>query len=93
MARLSWNTRSGVGCAKAPRNASIDSSGRRSSCGRALIAQPLRPDSRARRPFWKASLNVRPIAIDSPTDFICVVSRGLSLMNFSKAKRGHFTTT
>ena len=49
--------------------------------------------SSARKAFWKASLNVRPIAIDSPTDFICVVSRGSAARNFSNAKRGHFTTT
>ncbi len=38
-------------------------------------------------------MKVRPIAIDSPTDFIMVVSPALAAGNFSNAKRGHFTTT
>ena len=37
-------------------------------------SRPLRPSSSDRNAFMKASLNVRPIAIASPTDFICVVS-------------------
>jgi hypothetical protein len=37
-------------------------------------------------------LNVRPIAIVSPTLFICVVSVRSAPRNFSKAKRGIFTT-
>jgi hypothetical protein len=85
--------RSGEGLPNAPRSASIESSGRRSSTARAPTVQPARPVSRARSPFWNASLKVRPIAIDSPTDFICVVRYGLARANFSKAKRGHFTTT
>ena len=40
-----------------------------------------------------ASENERPIAIASPTLFIVVVSRGSASANFSKAKRGNFTTT
>ena len=40
-----------------------------------------------------ASLNVRPIAITSPTDFIVDVSLGSASENFSKANRGAFTTT
>jgi hypothetical protein len=39
-----------------------------------------------------ASLNVRPIAIASPTDFICVVSVRSARGNFSNAQRGTFTT-
>jgi hypothetical protein len=38
-------------------------------------------------------LNVRPIAIASPTDFICVVSASSTPRNFSNAKRGIFVTT
>jgi hypothetical protein len=38
-------------------------------------------------------LKVRPIAITSPTDFICVPSAGLASLNFSNAQRGIFTTT
>ena len=33
------------------------------------------------------------MAITSPTDFICVVRRSLAAGNFSKVKRGSFTTT
>ena len=33
------------------------------------------------------------MAMDSPTLFICVVRYGFARANFSKAKRGHFTTT
>ena len=49
--------------------------------------------SRERIAFANACRNVRPIAITSPTDFMCV-DRPLSTPgNFSKAKRGHLTTT
>ena len=41
----------------------------------------------------KASLKVRPIAITSPTDFICVVSVRSARGNFSNAQRGTLTTT
>ena len=40
-----------------------------------------------------ASLKVAPIAIASPTDFICVVSVRSASGNFSKFHRGTFTTT
>ena len=40
----------------------------------------------------KACLNVRPIAITSPTLFIWVVRPPSASGNFSKAKRGIFTT-
>ena len=39
-----------------------------------------------------ACLNVRPIAIASPTDFMWVVSPASAPGNFSNANRGHFTT-
>jgi len=42
--------------------------------------------------FCSASLNVRPMAMTSPTDFICVVSVRSASGNFSKAQRGNFTT-
>ena len=52
------------------------------------------PDfSRPRQALPSASLNVRPIAITSPTDFIVDVSPGSASENFSKANRGIFTTT
>ena len=50
------------------------------------------PSSSERMPLRKASLNVRPIAIASPTDFICVVSVRSASGNFSKFHRGIFTT-
>ncbi len=43
--------------------------------------------------FCSASTNERPIAIASPTLFIVVVSSRSAPGNFSKAKRGIFTTT
>ena len=43
-------------------------------------------------PFCSASLNVRPMDIASPTDFIAVVRVGSAPANFSKAKRGILTT-
>ena len=55
--------------------------------------KPKLPTSRPRSDFWKASLNVRPIAIVSPTLFICVVSLLSASGNFSNANRGTFTTT
>ncbi len=50
-------------------------------------------NSSERIAFCKDSLKVRPIAITSPTDFICVVRVGSAPRNFWKAKRGIFTTT
>ena len=35
----------------------------------------------------------RPIAITSPTDFMCVESVASTPGNFSNANRGHLTTT
>ena len=46
-----------------------------------------------RRPFCKASAKDRPIAIASPTDFMEVVRVAGVPGNFSKVKRGIFTTT
>ena len=49
--------------------------------------------SRERIAFANACRNVRPIAITSPTDFMCVVSVASTPANFSNANRGHLTTT
>ena len=49
--------------------------------------------SRERNAFCSASVKLRPIAIASPTDFMCVVSVGSAPGNFSNANRGTFTTT
>ena len=54
---------------------------------------PNLPVSKLRRAFCKDSLNVRPIAMVSPTDFICVVRVVLASGNFSKAQRGILVTT
>ena len=43
--------------------------------------------------FWNASLKVRPMAMASPTLFMCVVSSRSDMGNFSNAQRGIFTTT
>ncbi len=49
--------------------------------------------SSERSAFCSASAKQRPMAIASPTDFMCVVSAGSAPGNFSNAKRGTFTTT
>jgi hypothetical protein len=51
------------------------------------------PVSSPRSAFWKLSWKVRPMAITSPTLFICVVSLGSAAGNFSNAKRGILVTT
>ncbi len=43
--------------------------------------------------FMNAWPKVRPMAIASPTDFMWVDSTASAPANFSKAKRGHLTTT
>ena len=72
---------SSVGCAGCPQ--------------RSFLSQPSpnRPTSSPRRAFWSDSLNVRPIAITSPTDFIWVVRTGSASGNFSNAQRGILVTT
>ncbi len=49
--------------------------------------------SSERSAFCSASVKLRPMAIASPTDFMCVVRIGSASGNFSKAKRGTLTTT
>jgi len=49
--------------------------------------------SSERMPFCKASLKVRPMAITSPTDFICVPRVLSAPGNFSNCHFGIFTTT
>ncbi len=73
-------------------------SSREGCCGvpqRSLPSQPKPklPTSSPRRAFWNDSLNVRPMAIVSPTLFIWVVSVESASGNFSNAKRGIFVTT
>ena len=56
-------------------------------------SSPLEPSSSELNAFMNASLKVRPIAITSPTDFICVVSVRSARGNFSNVQRGTLTTT
>ena len=69
--------------------------GRRAVYQRSFLSQPRpnRPTSSPRSAFCSDSLNVRPIAITSPTDFICVVNTGSASGNFSNAQRGILVTT
>ena len=55
--------------------------------------KPDQPFSSERRVLLRASLNVRPMPMASPTDFICEVSRWSLPGNFSKSQRGILTTT
>ena len=57
------------------------------------LSSPIQPFSKDLNPFCKDSLNVLPIAIASPTDFIIVVSVSSVPANFSNAQRGIFVTT
>ena len=54
---------------------------------------PRRPCSSERSAFCRLSGNVRPIAIASPTDCICVPSTPVVPGSFSNAQRGIFVTT
>jgi hypothetical protein len=49
--------------------------------------------SSERSAFCSASAKQRPIAIASPTDFMCVVRTGSAPGNFSNANLGTLTTT
>ena len=87
----------------APRRSSSSSTSKRSgpgvprpsssSCSGIPDRQGALSSSRERSALAKACWKVRPIAIASPTDFMWVVSVGSVPGNFSKAKRGHLTTT
>ena len=94
---------------RSPRRAGRPSpcaAGRRAACGSPRAASSLSSStsqwlqsktaflsSRLRSAFCSASVKLRPIAIASPTDFMCVVSVGSAAGNFSNANRGTFTTT
>ena len=56
-------------------------------------SKPKLPISSERIAFCSDSLNVRPIAIASPTDFICGPMVSDACGNFSKVKRGILVTT
>mmetsp|Transcript_10712 Transcript_10712/g.39665 ORF Transcript_10712/g.39665 Transcript_10712/m.39665 type:complete len:224 (-) Transcript_10712:1412-2083(-) len=59
----------------------------------ALSPQPFRPVSSERSALLKDSCHVLPMAIASPTDFICVVKMGSEPGNFSNVKRGILVMT
>jgi hypothetical protein len=88
-----YHTRSGSGVAT--RALMSSSAGSAGVPHRSLPSQPKpkEPTSSPRSAFWKASLKVRPMAIVSPTLFICVVRRLSASGNFSNANRGTLTTT
>ena len=89
---LEWNGRSGVGIATA-RDEIVERrcASYAASAGSAL--SPSRPVSSERKPFCSDSANVRPIAMASPTDCICVPSTPDVPGSFSNAHRGIFVTT
>ncbi len=70
-----------------------DSSSSSSAGGSPLQSKMAALFSRLRSAFCSASVKLRPIAIASPTDFMCVVRLGSAVGNFSKANLGTFTTT
>ena len=76
-----WSNRSAPGCPSALSSASSSSGWR-----------GFESSSRERSALANACLNVRPIAIASPTDFMWVVRSDSAPGNFSNANRGHFTT-
>ena len=89
--RRSRRSGSGVGTAiAASRSSSLSGS---SSASAGSQFSPARPCSSERSAFWRLSGNVRPIAITSPTDCICVPSTPVVPGSFSKAQRGTFVTT
>ena len=57
-----------------------------------FLLKPNTSISNDRRALLSDSLKVRPMAITSPTDFICVERTGSVVKNFSKVNRGIFTT-
>ena len=76
----------------------VDAARRKATASSRLGGRPFQwnaapPLSRDRMALLRASVKFRPRAMASPTDFIVVVSRGSASGNFSKAKRGTFTTT
>jgi hypothetical protein len=91
-ARNSAHIRRSFGTTRRLRSADSSSSASAGSCIDSGKRLPNFPSSSDRTALRNASLNVRPIAIASPTDFICVVSVRSACGNFSKFQRGNFTT-
>ena len=90
-AASTWNSRSGVGTAAAAHQLVVAEPSSSRSPGSQL--SPSRPVSSERTAFCSDSANVRPIAITSPTDCICVPSTGAAPGSFSNAQRGNLVTT
>ena len=65
----------------------------RSRGSQCVGSKPWLPISSDRMAFCSDSLNVRPIAIASPTDFICGPSTSRAAGNFSNVNRGILVTT
>ena len=88
MASMTTLSRPSCGCRAASSSASLSSSTH-------SLAQSNSAPGRSseRSAFWSASVKLRPMAMASPTDFMCVVSVGSAAGNFSNAKRGTLTTT
>ena len=60
--------------------------------GAEVAAEADSPDFQRTQPFLERFLEVRPMAMVSPTLFMEVVSSSLAPGNFSKVKRGILTT-
>ena len=86
-----WKIRSGVATAIAASRSSVLRRTSSPSAGSAL--SPRRPCSSERRAFCRLSGNVRPMAMASPTDCICVPRMPVVPGSFSNAQRGIFVTT
>ena len=83
-----------VGRARSRRGAAARRRSTASSCASAgSQLRPRRPCSSERSAFCSDSGNVRPMAIASPTDCICVPSTPVVPGNFSNAQRGILVTT
>ena len=88
-ARRAWCTvtsRPSCGSAQAASSSAL------SAAGAAQLNIALRCSS-DRCAFCSASAKLLPMAMASPTDFMCVVSTGSAPGNFSNANRGTLTTT
>ncbi len=66
---------------------------RRSRTSPSRGSKPWLPISSERIAFCSDSLKVRPMAIASPTDFICGPRTSVACGNFSNVKRGILVTT
>ena len=86
-----WKTRSGVGMPMADSSSSSLAAVSSPSAGSQL--RPRRPCSSERNAFCRLSGNVRPMAMASPTDCICVPRTPDVPGSFSNAQRGIFVTT